>query len=201
LVAYTTERKLDPVVSAHKRDDAAVEPEASEITDELSRLKMIPIGAVDLTGAGFHRIATYMLSGQRSSIAIVAHPVTTFISLFGGRVFSTTDKSLAAVGYFELRQVEPETPTARLWRLHEAGLGRIAAYGAQPERLAADRVVDTALEVERRLRTNAQPRHELLSDVARGLRMDRGNPPLVDDRRADRRIQRWLETSVLPINV
>jgi hypothetical protein len=200
-MAYTTVRRMDSAVSANKRADSAVEPEAAHVVQEMIRLEMTIVGSVDLTGAGFHRIATYLLSRPRTTMAIVAHPVTTFVSLFGGRVFSTTDRSLSAVAFFELRQLEPTTPTARLWRLHEAGLARIAAYGAQPDRIAPERAIDTALEVDRRLRVNAAPRHELMSDVARGLRMDRHNPPLVDDRRANRRIERWLDVSVDPIRV
>ncbi len=200
-MAYTTLRRLDSVISANKRDDAAVEPIAARIVEELTRLQLSAVGSVDLTGAGIHRVATYLVSRPRTTIAIVSHPATTFLSVFGGRVFSTTDHSQSAVGFFELRQVEPTTPTARLWRLHEAGLARIASFGAQPDRLAPERCIDTALEVERRMRTEADRKAELFSDVARGLRMDRGNQPLVDDRRADRRIQRWLETSVPPINV
>jgi hypothetical protein len=200
-MAYTTIRRLDSVISANKRDDAAVEPEAARIVEELTRLRLSTVGSVDLTGAGIHRVATYLMSRPRTTIAIVSYPVTTFVSVFGGRVFSTTDRSQSAVGFFELRQVEPTTPTARLWRLHEAGLARIAGFGAQPDRLAPDRCVDTALEVERRLRTEANPKSELFSDVARRLRMDRGNPPLVDDRKADRRIERWLAKGIIPINV
>ncbi|MGF1665939.1 MAG: hypothetical protein ACFCVC_06665 [Acidimicrobiia bacterium] len=200
-MAYTTVRRLDSVLSANKRDDDAVEPAATPIVDELIRLQLSIVGAVDLTGAGIHRVATYLMSRPRTTIAIVSYPATTFVSVFGGRVFSSTDRSQSAVGSFELRQVEPATPTARLWRLHEAGLARIAAFGAQPDRLAHERCVDTALEVERRLRAGADPKAELLSDVARGLRMDRGNPPLVDDRRAGKRIERWLAIGIEPIPV
>jgi hypothetical protein len=200
-VAYTTLRRLDSRVSAHKRDDAAVEESAIRVVAELERLGLSPVGAVDLTGAGFHRIATYLLSAQRTSVAVVSQPATTFVSVFGGRVFSTTDRPLAAPARFELRQVEPETPVARLWRIHEAGLRRIAAFGAQPDRLHPARAIDTCLEIDRRIRTAAVPWVEAVAGVKRTLRMDRANPPLGDDRRADRRIRNWLALAEDPIRV
>lgn len=200
-MAYTTVRRLDSRVSAHKRDDVAVEETAVGVVAELERLGLTPVGAVDLTGAGFHRIATYLLSSQRTTVAVVSYPVTTFVSVFGGRVLSTTDRPMAAPARFELRQVEPETPVARLWRIHEAGLRRIAGFGAQPDRLHPARAIDTCLEVDRRIRDASVPHVEALAGAKRALRMDRATPPLVDDRKADRRIRKWLALAEDPIRV
>lgn len=200
-MAYTTVWRLDSRVSADKRDDAAVEESAVKVVAELERLEMVLVGSVDLTGEGFHRIASYLLSARRTSVAVVAHPATTFVSIFGGRVFSTTDHPMAAPARFELRQVEPETPIARLWRLHEAGLRRIAVFGAQPDRLHPARAIDTCLEVDRRIRLAAVRHVEAIAGVKRTLRMDRATPPLVDDRRADRRIRTWLALAEDPIRV
>lgn len=200
-MAYTTVRRLDSRVSAHKRDDTAIEDASVRVVAELERLGLSPVGAVDLTGAGFHRIATYLLSAQRTTVAVVSHPAVTFVSVYGGRVFSTTGHPMAAPAPFELRQVEPETPVARLWRLHEAGLRRIAVFGAQPDRLHPARAIDTCLEVDRRIRDAAVPHLEAIAGAKRILRMDRSTPPLVDDRRAERRIRLWLALAEDPIRV
>jgi hypothetical protein len=131
------------------RDDNRVAPGAGAVVDHLLKLGFQLVGSVDARGPDYKTSFTYLVSSDRRTFAVAADRVETMASLFGDGILVTIDRSSTPVPPTELRQlVRADIP--ELYEAHKQALAVISGQGHEPEHLVPARVVDRALEHERR---------------------------------------------------
>ena len=177
------------------RDDNSVAPGAGGVVDQLLRLGFQLVGSVDARGPDYKTVFTYLVSSDRRTFAVAADRVETLASLFGDGILVTIDRSSTPVPPTELRQlVRADIP--ELYEAHKQALAVISGQGHEPEHLAPARVVERALEHERRsLRYLGDGPWWVAAQMALGI--IRRQPPdsarITDDRSSVDRILRWRQ--------
>jgi len=177
------------------RHDNEVAPGAQVVVDHLLRLGFQMVGSVDASGPDYKTVFTYLVSSDRRTFAVATDRVETLGSLYGDRILVTIDRASTPVPPTELRQFVP-SDLPELYDAHKQALAVISGQGHEPDHLVPSRVIERAIEHERRSLEflGARP-WWVAGQMALGVA--RRRPPdsarLVDDGASASRISRWVE--------
>ena len=182
------------------RNDNEVAPGARGVADQLLRLGFQMVGSVDARGPGYKTVFTYLVSSDRRTFAVAADRVQTLASLYGDRILVTIDRSSTPVPPTELRQFVP-VDLVELYDAHKRALTVISGQGHEPDHLVPSRVIERAIEHERRsLKFLGARPWWVAGQMMLGL--VRRRPPdgdqIMDDAASAARVERWAGSGSHP---
>ena len=182
------------------RSDSQVAPGARRVVEDLLRLGFQTVGSVDARGPDYKTVFTYLVSSDRRTFAVAADRVGTLASIYGARILVTIDRSSTPVPATELRQLV-QGDIGEMYGAHKDALGLLSDHGQEPNHLAPARVIELAIEHERRSL-------EYLSDrpwwAGRQIFLGaiRRRPPdsarIADDPATAARVESWIESDTWP---
>lgn len=176
-------------------------------TDSLARRFGNPVDMVDgLEALGFGRTGAYradlpdhsaifacMLSADGRTLATVTPVHATLVSVFDGKVLSTTNENSGAPrSPWNLAQTSPSKDMASLFAAHAAGLHEVAKHGAHPQTQPADTAVELAVVIDRasiRDFDASRPLRAMAKAAATGQSRMLGDGPS-----AAKRITEWMNS-------
>jgi len=182
------------------RSDKQIAPGARGVVDDLTRLGFQTVGSVDARGPDYKTIFTYLVSSDRRTFAVASDRVGTLASLYGERILVTIDRSSTPVPATELRQLA-RGDIGEMYGAHKEALSVISGLGQEPDHLVPGRVVERAIEHERRSLKHLSDRpwwvaREIVLGVIRRRPPD--SAPIIDDPATVSRVELWTGSDTRP---
>jgi hypothetical protein len=175
------------------RGDGQIAPGARRVVDDLLRLGFQTVGSVDARGPDYKTIFTYLVSSDRRTFGVAADRVGTLASLYGDRIMVTIDRASTPVPATELRQLV-HGDIAEMYEAHKEALAVLSGHGHEPDHLVPARVVESAIQHERRSLKHLSDRPWWVAGQL-ALGVIRRRPPdsarIGDDVEGAARVDRW----------
>lgn len=182
------------------RGDARVAPGARRVVEDLLRLGFQTVGSVDARGPDYKTVFTYLVSSDRRTFAVAADRVGTLASIYGRRIMVTIDRSSTPVPATELRQLV-QGDIGEMYEAHKDALRVISDHGQEPDHLVPARVIERAIEHERRSLEHLGDRPWWVGGQI-FLGAIRRRPPdsarIADDPATAARVESWIESDTRP---
>ncbi|HKY47722.1 MAG TPA: hypothetical protein VJQ79_07040, partial [Acidimicrobiia bacterium] len=182
------------------RSDSRVAPGARRVVEDLLRLGFQTVGSVDARGPDYKTVFTYLVSSDRRTFAVAADRVGTLASIYGRRIMVTIDRSSTPVPATELRQ-RVQGDIGEMYEAHKEALRVISDHGQEPDHLVPARVIERAIEHERRSLEHLGDRPWWVGGQI-FLGMIRRRPPdsarIADDPATAARVESWIESDTRP---
>jgi hypothetical protein len=182
------------------RADNHVAPGARRVVEDLLRLGFQTVGSVDARGPDYKTVFTYLVSSDRRTFAVAADRVGTLASLYGDRILVTIDRSSTPVPATELRQLV-RGDIGELYEAHKEALGVISDRGQEPDHLVPARVIERAIEHERRSLKHLGDRPWwVATQIVRGVigRRPPDSARIADDSVTAARVELWSASDTRP---